>query len=191
MELLCFVIFILSSLVIITGIHILILIISCLWKLAVCSKFFHFTWIALTYFQVSPPPPVVSKISMSYVSECEEDCLLGCCAVQFNQIYQRLKGADCLIVLMMEAVSTSETSMNFHETTWRNIPEDRLRFLQFCWRIFLLSLRLDNESLRLQQSLTYSSSYLSGYRFIILFLFLQWTVCSLVLMLIRSVIPCP
>jgi hypothetical protein len=29
-----------------------------------------------------------------------------------------------LIVLMMEAVSTSETSVNFYQTTRRNIPED-------------------------------------------------------------------
>jgi hypothetical protein len=26
--------------------------------------------------------------------------------------------------LMMEAVSTSETSVNFYQTAWRNIPED-------------------------------------------------------------------
>jgi hypothetical protein len=26
---------------------------------------------------------------------------------------------------MMEAISTSETSVNFYQTTWRNIPEDR------------------------------------------------------------------
>jgi hypothetical protein len=29
-----------------------------------------------------------------------------------------------LIALMMEAVSTSETSVNFYKTTWCNIPED-------------------------------------------------------------------
>jgi hypothetical protein len=29
-----------------------------------------------------------------------------------------------LIALMMEAVSTSETSVDFYETTWRNILED-------------------------------------------------------------------
>jgi hypothetical protein len=29
-----------------------------------------------------------------------------------------------LIALMMEAVSTSETPVNFYETTRRNIPED-------------------------------------------------------------------
>jgi hypothetical protein len=28
------------------------------------------------------------------------------------------------IALMMEAVSTSETSVNFYQTTWRNISED-------------------------------------------------------------------
>jgi hypothetical protein len=28
------------------------------------------------------------------------------------------------IALMMEAVSTSETSVSFYETTWRNIAED-------------------------------------------------------------------
>jgi hypothetical protein len=28
------------------------------------------------------------------------------------------------ISLMMEAASTSETSVNFYQTTWHNIPED-------------------------------------------------------------------
>jgi hypothetical protein len=28
------------------------------------------------------------------------------------------------IALIMETVSTSESSANFYETTWRNIPED-------------------------------------------------------------------
>jgi hypothetical protein len=28
-----------------------------------------------------------------------------------------------MIALMMEAVSTAETSANFYQTTWRNIPE--------------------------------------------------------------------
>jgi hypothetical protein len=31
---------------------------------------------------------------------------------------------DLAIALMMEAVSTSETSVNFYQTTQRNIPED-------------------------------------------------------------------
>jgi hypothetical protein len=31
---------------------------------------------------------------------------------------------DSLIALMMEAVSTSETSVNFYDTTWRHIPDD-------------------------------------------------------------------
>jgi hypothetical protein len=29
-----------------------------------------------------------------------------------------------IIALMMEAASTSETSVNFYQTTWRNNPED-------------------------------------------------------------------
>jgi hypothetical protein len=32
--------------------------------------------------------------------------------------------AACSVALMMEAVSISETLVNFCETTWRNFPED-------------------------------------------------------------------
>jgi hypothetical protein len=32
--------------------------------------------------------------------------------------------APCLITLTMEAASTSETSVNFYQTTWRNNPID-------------------------------------------------------------------
>jgi hypothetical protein len=42
----------------------------------------------------------------------EDDCLLGCCAI------------ITAITLIMEAASTSETSVNFYQTVWRNIPED-------------------------------------------------------------------
>jgi hypothetical protein len=31
---------------------------------------------------------------------------------------------EVLIALMMETASTSETSVNFYQTTWRNNPED-------------------------------------------------------------------
>jgi hypothetical protein len=37
--------------------------------------------------------------------------------------------SEVLIVLMTEAVSKSETSVNFYETTQRNIPEDSHIFL--------------------------------------------------------------
>jgi hypothetical protein len=43
--------------------------------------------------------------------EGENDCLLGCCAVQ--------SGVSLPIALMMEAASTSETSVNFYRTTRR------------------------------------------------------------------------
>jgi hypothetical protein len=40
------------------------------------------------------------------------------------EIYRRFKGAYCLIILMMEAVSTSEILADLYQTTRRNIPED-------------------------------------------------------------------
>jgi hypothetical protein len=47
------------------------------------------------------------------------------------EVYQRFRGACCLhhqgneyTTMMMEAVSTSETLVNFYQTTWRSIPED-------------------------------------------------------------------
>jgi hypothetical protein len=46
------------------------------------------------------------EFSGSHSGEYEGGCLLGCCA------------------LMMEAASTSETSVNFYQTTQRNNPED-------------------------------------------------------------------
>jgi hypothetical protein len=46
-----------------------------------------------------------------------------------EEIDRHFRGAYCLHhqgeLLMMEAVSTSETSVNFYETTLPNIPEDR------------------------------------------------------------------
>jgi hypothetical protein len=42
-----------------------------------------------------------------------------------------------LIALMMEAVSASETSVNFYQTTWRKIPEDSQM-------LFILSRATDN-----------------------------------------------
>jgi hypothetical protein len=52
-----------------------------------------------------------------------------CCLVE---VYRRFRGAYCLhhqgdeslITLMLEAVSTFETSVNFYQTSRRNIPED-------------------------------------------------------------------
>jgi hypothetical protein len=43
---------------------------------------------------------------------------------------QRLTGAYCLIIgaMMMEAVRTSETSVNIYLTTQQYIPEDQLHF---------------------------------------------------------------
>jgi hypothetical protein len=41
------------------------------------------------------------------------------------EVYRRFRDSCCkAIALMMEAVSTSETSVNFYHTTRRNSPED-------------------------------------------------------------------
>jgi hypothetical protein len=54
-------------------------------------------------------------------------------ACRLEQIGRSFRSAYCLdhqgptvsiIALMMEAASTSETSINFYQTTWRNISED-------------------------------------------------------------------
>jgi hypothetical protein len=45
----------------------------------------------------------------------------------FIEIHGHFRGVYCCLnTLMMEAVSTSETSVNFYETTWPDIPEDSL-----------------------------------------------------------------
>jgi hypothetical protein len=52
-----------------------------------------------------------------------------------KNVYRRFRGACCFhheeflarglfIALMMEAESTTETSVKFYQTTWLNIPED-------------------------------------------------------------------
>jgi hypothetical protein len=49
---------------------------------------------------------------------------------------RRFRGAHCLIramALIMEEISTSETSVNFYQTTWRNILEDsNLQYKRHC-----------------------------------------------------------
>jgi hypothetical protein len=49
--------------------------------------------------------------------------VVGPCSLA--EVYRRFSRACCLYQrAMMEAASTSETSVNFYETTWRNNPED-------------------------------------------------------------------
>jgi hypothetical protein len=54
-------------------------------------------------------------VSGSRGSEYDDDCLLGCCAVSSGRILPTFQRA--IIALIMEAVRTSETSVNFYETT--------------------------------------------------------------------------
>jgi hypothetical protein len=57
------------------------------------------------------------------MQKVEDNCLLGCCVVQ-TDISEVLIYDPWLIALMMEKASTSETSVNFYQTTLCNIPED-------------------------------------------------------------------
>jgi hypothetical protein len=57
----------------------------------------------------------------------KDGCLLRCSAVSLVKVYQRFRGPCCLhhqIALMMEAARTSETLVNFYQTTRRYSPED-------------------------------------------------------------------
>jgi hypothetical protein len=68
------------------------------------------------------------EISGSHGCEYEDDCLLvvWCKYVPWQAPLKRI------IALMMEAASPSETSVSFHQTTRRNIPEDsHLRVQEF------------------------------------------------------------
>jgi hypothetical protein len=69
----------------------------------------------------------VFKISENY----EDDCLLGYCSVwscrnlpMFQTCLLPPSSEWSIIMLMMEAVSISETSVNLYQTTWYNIQED-------------------------------------------------------------------
>jgi hypothetical protein len=58
---------------------------------------------------------LTAEISGSHGGKYEDDCLLVCSLVKLTDVSE---------ALMMEAVSTPETSVNFYQATWRNIPED-------------------------------------------------------------------
>jgi hypothetical protein len=57
---------------------------------------------------------------------CEDDCVLGCCAsslLEFVDVSRMFTAS--IIRALMELVSTSETSLNFFDTTRPGIPADR------------------------------------------------------------------
>jgi hypothetical protein len=47
-----------------------------------------------------------------------------------KEINGRFRGAYCLIALMTGAVCTSEMSVNFYQTSRRNIPQDSQLYTQ-------------------------------------------------------------
>jgi hypothetical protein len=64
-------------------------------------------------------------VTCSHDGEYEEDSLLGYCAVWSPEVARHFRGLSCLyhqgdewlIAVMMKAVSASETSVTFYETT--------------------------------------------------------------------------
>jgi hypothetical protein len=70
----------------------------------------------------------LSENSGSRGDEYEDDSLLGCCDV--TDVSEVLTASvirtiiRAFVALMMEAVSTSETSVNFYKASRRIIPED-------------------------------------------------------------------
>jgi hypothetical protein len=56
-----------------------------------------------------------------------------CTLIEIYQRYRRSCAARCLLIaLMMEAVGTSETSVNFYQITRRNNPEDSHLQTEYC-----------------------------------------------------------
>jgi hypothetical protein len=58
-------------------------------------------------------------------------------------VYQSLRGTCWWVIALIEAAGTSETLVNFYQTTWRYNPEDshlrtyrreNLKFYQTTWR---------------------------------------------------------
>jgi hypothetical protein len=64
----------------------------------------------------------LGEISGSHGGEHEVTVFLAYAQCSLVEVYRRFRGASCLIALMMEAASTSKTSVNFDQTTRRNIP---------------------------------------------------------------------
>jgi hypothetical protein len=63
----------------------------------------------------------------------DDGCHLGCCYCTLVEVYWRFRNSCCLhnhgyrrwvTIVLMGAASTSETSANIYQTTWRNIHED-------------------------------------------------------------------
>jgi hypothetical protein len=68
-------------------------------------------------------------ISGSHGSKCEDGCLLGCCVVQPGRSLPTLEMfllslSSGVIPLLMKAANTTETSVNFYQTTRHNNPID-------------------------------------------------------------------
>jgi hypothetical protein len=66
-------------------------------------------------------------ITASYPHCTLDEDIAPCSLVEADRRLEKLTASimrSMMFTLMMEAVSTSEISVNFYETIWRNIPED-------------------------------------------------------------------
>jgi hypothetical protein len=64
-----------------------------------------------------------SDISGACCMDCEDDSLLGHCAMLSRKVDRRFSGAYCLLIaLMIKAAGISETSV-IYQTPWGNIPQ--------------------------------------------------------------------
>jgi hypothetical protein len=68
---------------------------------------------------------IFSRIWGSHGGEYEDGCLLGCSAVKSTNVSEDLAASIIrAILMMMEAARSSETLVNFYQTTQRYSPED-------------------------------------------------------------------
>jgi hypothetical protein len=79
------------------------------------------------YLLPPPPPPLLAGVPD--VNGCDINMAVfwdvaACSMIQFHRRFQRCFMSSCLMApIMMETGITPETSLNFNQTTRRNIPE--------------------------------------------------------------------
>jgi hypothetical protein len=71
-----------------------------------------------------PQPQDSREISGSHGSSVKMAVFWVVAPCSLVEVYRRFRATCCLLSLMMEAASTSETSVHFYQTTLRNSSED-------------------------------------------------------------------
>jgi hypothetical protein len=102
-------------------------------KLKTSGKTSHYKRITCLKTHYDLKPGITSGVYYTYLNyKSHEDVQIYKMDVSWDvapcslvEAYRRFRGAFCLHYQGDEAVSTSETSVNFYQTTRCNIPEDR------------------------------------------------------------------